>query len=268
MGISKNTKKIGKKSDLPSTREELRASEERLKKLLAANEANAYEIGHLFDRIARSGLVRDLGFASLDAYGNARFAQGYRTLRRYRRVALAFPEATVIKHGTTKLDLGLTYLGAVGKRQKPAALLGLEILVPDDNRKTRRVPFATITYDELVRAVSAVSLIPHHDDPRLDQLAAEWQSTFQAAVAAPKGQFRHAPSVRVRPHPTRPGVVRVDVLGIDLDDVARVAKALVREGARAKEEAPPSSTTPKSIAIAGKERAKHGLAAPVHKTRH
>ncbi len=262
MGNPKTGKKSSTTNDLPSTREELRASEERLKKLLAANEANAYAIGQIFDRIARSGLYRELGFASLDSYANDRFAQGYRTLRRYRRVALAFPEATVMKHGTTKLDLGLTYLGAVGKRAKPASLLSLDIVVPEDNQRTRKVPFASITYDELVRAVSAVTLLPHHDDPRLDKLAAHWQVTFQTAVAAPKGDYRHAPSVRVRPHPKQPGVVRVDVLGIDLDDVARVAKALAREGARAKAEAPTAS-----LSVAN-ERAKTSSAASSHKTRH
>jgi len=265
MGTSKITKKIGKKTDLPSTRDELRASEERLKKLLASNEANAYASGHLFDEIARSGLYREVGFSSLDSYANARFTQGYRTLRRYRRVALAFAEATVVKHGATKLDLGLTYLGALGKRAKPAALLGMDIVVPDDNQRTRNVPFASITYDELMRAVSAVSLVPHHDDPRLDRLAAEWQTTFQTAVAAPKGECRHAPIVRVRLYPKQAGVVRVDVLGIDLDDVARVAKALAREGARAKDQAP---RAPAPTAIAAKDKAKRRVPATAHKTRH
>jgi hypothetical protein len=268
MGTTKTAKRTLQKERLPSTRKELRISEERLRKLLAANESNAYKIGHLFDQIARSGLYLEIGFASLDSYANARFTQGYRTLRRYRRVALAFAEATVIKHGITKLDLGLTYLGAVGKRAKPAALLGLDIRVPDDNQGTRNVPFSSITYDDLVRAVSAVSLLPHHDDPRLDKLAASWQATFQAAVAAPKGQFRHAPLVRVRPHAKRPGVVRVDVLGIDLDDVARVARALAREGVRAKDEAPESPSAETSALATTKARAKSTPAGPAHKTRH
>ena len=49
----------------------------------------------------------------------------------------------------------------------------------------------------------------------------------QAAVASPKGQHLHAPSVRAHPHPEHPKKVRYDIVGIDEDDLARVAKALL-----------------------------------------
>src|SRR5262245_236639 len=98
---------------LPSTAADRRALhriEKFLDEHLGRGEELAWTIGRRFDEIARRGLHHAAGFATLEEYGERRFPQGYRTLKRYRRVAIAFTRATVRKHGVSKLELALTYI--------------------------------------------------------------------------------------------------------------------------------------------------------------
>jgi hypothetical protein len=194
---------------------------------LRRSERGAWQVGKLVDEIATSGVHIEAGYASLDIYLDARFPQGFSTLRRYRRVANAFDEATVVKHGTSKLDAGLTYLDAIGKTD-PKALLQLDIKVPGDGvrRVNADVPFAKATNSEIQRAIVAAHAKPENAADEEHRVAREWQQSIQAAVAAPMGTFRHAPIVRVKPHPDKEGMSRIDVIGIDLDDLTRVGKAL------------------------------------------
>jgi hypothetical protein len=202
--------------------------EEKIEEHLRRNERGAWQVGRLVDQIATTDVHLDAGYPSLDIYIDERFQQGYSTLRRYRRVSVAFEEATVIKYGISKLDAGLTYLDAVGLKSNPKALLSLDIKVPTDGEKRtiRLVPFAKATNTQIQRAIVAAHADPENTDDHAIRLARQWQMSIQAAVAAPKGTFRHAPMVRVKPHPDKEGAARVDVIGIDLDDLTRVGKAL------------------------------------------
>jgi hypothetical protein len=237
-----------------SAAHELQAIEAKITALLRKNEKGAWQVGKLIDHIATSNLHIEAGFASLDIYLDDRFPQGYSTLRRFRRVSLAFDESTVVKHGTSKLEAGLTYLEAVAAGNAPRWLLGAQIKVPGDGAtKTETlVPFAKVTNAELQRAILAARAEPQNADDRASRLAREYQLSIQAAVAAPKGTFRHAPIVRVKPHPDKEGAARVDVIGIDLDDLPRVGKAL-----RDVDIDPPKSPLKKATALTNVARLRH-----------
>ncbi|MEI8255811.1 MAG: hypothetical protein WCJ30_09075, partial [Deltaproteobacteria bacterium] len=96
--------------------------EARLRKLLARGESVGYEIGLAFGEIARAMDYRDAGFATLEEYANARFPQGYTTLKRYRTVASVFAKRLVLKHGMTKLSLGLEYIALTPEHERPSDL--------------------------------------------------------------------------------------------------------------------------------------------------
>lgn len=194
--------------------------------MLHRAEALAWQIGHEVDRIATEGLHLAEGYASLDAYLDARFPQGKTQLRVYRRVALAFEEASAKKHGVSKLDAGLTYLDAIGKSAEPRSLLSLIIKVPTDGKRVEGIPFAKATYTDLQRAIAAARLRPEKHDAAAVRAAKRAEALLQLAVAAPAGTYRHAPRVRVRPNPNGKGGLRIDVMGIDGDDVKRIGEAL------------------------------------------
>ncbi len=122
---------------------ELHAIEEKITELLRKNEKGAWQVGKLIDQIATTNLHLEAGYASLDIYLDERFPQGYSTLRRFRRVYLAFDESTVVKHGTSKLEAGLTYLEAAAAGNPPRWVLGAQIKVPrrrrDEDRDARSV---------------------------------------------------------------------------------------------------------------------------------
>ncbi len=208
---------------------QLSVIEAKINEQLRRNERGAWQVGKLIDHIATTGLHLEAGYPSLDIYLDRHFPQGYSTLRRYRRIAGTFDEATVVKHGTSKLEAGLTYLEAVTpKDTDPRTLLSLDIKVPGDGarRVTTLIPFSKASNAEIQRAIAAARAEPENAADPEQRLAREWQIALQAAVAAPPGTFRHAPLVRVKPHPDKEGAARVDVIGIDLDDLTRVGKAL------------------------------------------
>jgi hypothetical protein len=208
---------------------QLSVIEAKITEQLRRNERGAWQVGKLIDQIATTALHIDAGYASLDIYLDQRFPQGYSTLRRYRRIAGTFDEPTVVKHGTSKLEAGLIYLEAAApKDTDPRTLLSLDIKVPGDGAKrvTTLIPFSKATNAEIQRAIAAARAEPENAADPQHRLAREWQIALQAAVAAPPGTFRHAPLVRVKPHPDKEGAARVDVIGIDLDDLTRVGKAL------------------------------------------
>ena len=238
--MGKSRVKAGAKK---AAQQELAIMETKIVEQLRRNERGAWQVGQLIDRIATTGVHLDAGFASLDTYLDERFPQGYSTLRRYRRVSIAYDEASVVRHGISKLDAGLSYLDAVGLSSDPNALLALDIKVPGDgvSRTDSLVPFSKATNSEIQRAIVAARAVPENADDQAQRLAREWQLSIQAAVAAPKGTFRHAPIVRVKPHPDKEGAARVDVIGIDLDDLTRVGKAL-RDLDTSSPKAPPKKT--------------------------
>ncbi len=205
---------------------ELAKIEDSITTMLHRAEALAWKIGGQVDRIATEGLHLAKGYASLDTYLDARFPQGKTQLRVYRRVAIAFEEANVKKHGVSKLDVGLRYLEAIGKSAEPRHLLTLNIKVPTDGKRFESIPFPRATYTELQRAVSAARLRPEPEDAATAKAAKRVEALLQLAVAAPTGTYRHAPRVRVRPNPNGKGGLRIDVLGIDGDDMKRIGDAL------------------------------------------
>jgi hypothetical protein len=70
-------------------------------------DANAWRIGRAVDKLISSQQHRDANYTTFEEYANARFSKyGYSTLRRYRRVAVTFPRATVRVHRVSKLELG------------------------------------------------------------------------------------------------------------------------------------------------------------------
>ena len=226
-----NVKEAKKKVDRDARAEmtELRKIEARIKSMLRRNEDNAWAIGHLVDRIATERLHHGAGFTTLDEYLTTRFTQGASTLRRYRRVAIAFERASVLRHGTERLEAGLTYLAATkGTAAPPRTLLSLLVHVPTDGRQgeTYEVPFKDASLNEIQRAIIAARARPEPKDAATQKLAKRMQEAVQAAVAAPEGSYFHAPQVRVTPHPEKKGAVRIDVMGIDADDLHRVGEAL------------------------------------------
>ena len=142
------------------------------------------------------------------------------------RVALAFDEQSVKRHGVSKLDVGLSYLDAVGQTKDPRSLLTLMIRVPTDRNREDLVPFARTTLTNLQRAVAAARARPEKEDGATLKAAKRMQSLLQLAVAAPTGTHRHAPTVRVKPNPNGKGDLRIDVLSIDGDDLGRIGEAL------------------------------------------
>jgi hypothetical protein len=193
-----------------------------LRELLRDGEHSAWRAGIEFDGLARSGL-HHLAFATLREYADARFVQGFRTLQRYRRVALAFTEEIVGAHGVAKLDAGLRYIVLTPEHEQPRDLLRLGIRVPGVGG-VQVVPFAKATVSDLERAIKALkSKDGAHDDAHHAR-AKQINAHVQAAVAAPRGSKHHAP--RTRTHVTDDKTFRIDVLAIDLDDLERVAGAL------------------------------------------
>src|SRR5262245_33176231 len=108
----------------PDEHRTLSKMEEDLTALLAKGEKLAWETGRAFDERARSKLYQHK-YASLVDYADARFAQGYTTLWRYRRVATRFEKDTVVKHGVSKLLLGLEYMEWTPEDERTDDLLSL-----------------------------------------------------------------------------------------------------------------------------------------------
>jgi hypothetical protein len=204
----------------------LARTEKTMRALLRQGERTAWTIGRIFDELARARLHRSAGFDSLARYADTRFVEGFRTLKRYRRVATAFAEATVERHGVTKLDLGLTYANVTGRHGGPADVLGLVIHVPaKGTEEARKVPFVRVTAGELARAVLHAKKIPEHADGFAGLCAKRRRVELQALVAAPPGS--HVPAPTVRSRTTHLGLVRFDLVGIDMDDLERVGRALI-----------------------------------------
>lgn len=176
----------------PATKSQLRrlsALEKRIRKRLRDGDANAWEIGKDFDRIAKRRLHRVTPERTLAAWADARYPNhGYRTLSRYRRIAKSFAKSTARRHGTTKLDLGLTYLDLTPANERPAELIRLEIEVPGKGF----IPFTEITVADLDRAVTAlrtrVSTPTPKPLPRGAARLAERLAHSLAAVHVAEGQ--------------------------------------------------------------------------------
>ena len=210
-----------------SERADLARLEARLRVLLARGEGSAWEVGRVFDDVASRGLHHAAGFATLAAYADARFAQGYTTLKRNRRVAMAFTKRTTVRHGVTKLHLGLLYIDATPEHERPAEIPRLEVRVPGRGGQVVAKPFADCSTHELERAIEAALAKPRETDDPATAKAKRVQADLQAAVAAPKGTHQHAPSVRAYPHPDHHGELQFDLRAVDLRDAPRVAKALL-----------------------------------------
>jgi hypothetical protein len=128
--------------------------ETQIRTKLRAADANAWDLGILYDRVAQSRLYRLTDHRTLTAWANATFPNhGHRTLQRYRRVAKSFRKSTVARFGFAKLELGLRYLDLTPANDRPAELARLEIPVPGKGR----IPFAKITHTDLDRAVAALT---------------------------------------------------------------------------------------------------------------
>jgi hypothetical protein len=203
--------------------DQLARLEARIHALLDKDEADAYDAGKHFDQIVRGMLYVEAGFPTAEAYADARFEQGYRTLRRYRRVANKFAKRVVVKHGTTKLDLALRYIEITPEDERPMDVLTMEFPTTR-GPSPKTVPFAKATQRDLERAIEIALAKPTAKDGPKEARAKALRDRFQRAVAAPKGVSRHAPLVRAHVnHGT--GKVRVDIVGIDEDDLVRVLRA-------------------------------------------
>jgi hypothetical protein len=192
---------------------------------LTKSEEDQWRAGRDFDRIATKGLHHAGGFATLEAYADARFKQGYSTLARYRLVSGIFSLATTRKHGMTRLALGLAYIGATPEHERPRDLLRLVVRVPDGARVVK-VPFAKASKAQLEKAVSHENGKPHAADDAVTKRAKRVVAKLQPLVAAPKGATHHAPKIRAYASPNERDKLRIDVVGIDEDDLARVLRAL------------------------------------------
>jgi hypothetical protein len=122
-------------------------------------------------------------------------------------------------------------IGLTPEHERPAEIPRLGIRVPYGSEFSI-VPFEKATTTDLERAIALASGKPTAHDDVHQKSAKKLSSVLQAIVAAPKGTRRHAPVVRV--HVTDDKHLRIDVIGIDQDDLARVARAL---GAHAKSSA-------------------------------
>lgn len=128
--------------------------ERRIEARLEAGEGAAWDVGMLFDGIARGALHHAAGYETLEAYADARFPRyGYRTLRRYRRVALAFTRGAVRKHGLLKLELGLRYIELTPASERAAEIPRLVVRVPANGL----IPFARASARQLEDAIDALS---------------------------------------------------------------------------------------------------------------
>lgn len=224
----------------PAERKKLDALETRIHAMLDRGEALAWDVGKAFDAIARGGMHLDAGYPTLEAYADDRFEEGYRTLKRDRRVALAFARRTVVKYGTTKLDLALTYMAATPEHERAAEIDRLAIRLPV-GKKLASVPFGKASVSQLEKAIKHRAALPTAHDDAKEARAKRRAHALQRAVAAPRGKHEHAPLVRA--HVTDDGHLRFDVVGIDESDLGRVARALLAQ-ARATEAR--SRTSPRS----------------------
>ena len=128
--------------------------ERRLDRGLEAGDRTAWDVGTLFDRIARESHYLASGHPTLEAYADDRFPEhGYRTLSRYRRIALAFTRSTTVRHGVLKLDLALRYIDLTPAPERPAEIPRLSIAVPGKGP----LPFARCTKRDLERAVQSLA---------------------------------------------------------------------------------------------------------------
>ena len=212
----------------PKDKHDLARVEARMHALLARGEATAWDVGKLIDEVAARGLHHAEKFTTLEQWADARFPQGWGTLKRYRRVAQAFTRATTKKHGTWKLALGLQYIEATPEHEKPGEIPRLLVRVPAKSGKAMElIPFVECKTKDLERAIEAALSKPDAYDDKAEANAKRARMEAQAAVAAPKGVHLHAPLVRAHPHPEHPELVRYDVVGIDESDLARVARALL-----------------------------------------
>ncbi len=208
-------------------RKALARIEARIKVLLGKKESMAWKIGRLLDEIVKKGLHHAAGARTLEEYCDEHFEQGYSTLQTYRSVATKFTQATVKKHGVTKLNLGVTYIGLTPEHEQPSDLPRMSIRVPTGRgNEIVEVPFAKVTASQLEAAIEHLRKKPSPKDDVLTAWAKRVGPVLQSALAAPKGTYRHAPRVRAYPHPNGQHAVRVDLLGVDLDDLPRIAKAL------------------------------------------
>lgn len=210
----------------PAERKKLDALEKRIHAMLDRGESLAWDVGKAFDEIARGGMHLDAGYPTLEAYADDRFEEGYRTLKRDRRVALAFAKRTVVKYGTTKLDLALTYMSATPEHERAAEVDRLEVAVPVGT-KLASVPFGKASVSQLEKAIKHATALPTAHDDAKQARAKRRAHALQRAVAAPKGTHSHAPLVRA--HVAEDGQLRFDVVGIDEADLARVARALLAQ---------------------------------------
>ena len=103
-------------------RKKLDSLEKRIHAMLDRGESLSWDVGKAFDEIARSGMHLDAGYPSLEAYADDRFEEGYRTLKRDRRVALAFSKRTVVKHGLRNALIPLTTVVGKSTVSSPAKL--------------------------------------------------------------------------------------------------------------------------------------------------
>ncbi len=208
----------------------LKRMETRIVALLDTSEGANYEAGKRFDAIARAMLYRDAGFETLEDYANARFNQGYRTLRRYRRVANAFAKRIVIAHGMTKLDLALRYIAITPEDERPMDVLSMQF--PTTHGKNPvTVRLAKASERDLETAIDIAQSKPTSHDTVKEARAKRIRDRFQRAVAAPKGKATHAPLVRAHVH-DETGKVRIDLVGIDEHDLVRVLRAALAEARR------------------------------------
>jgi hypothetical protein len=213
-----------------ATRDEaarLRDIEADITRDLRKGEKLAYANGRRVDDIMTNGLHHGAGFATLEAYLEKRFPQGARTLLRYRRVALKFEEATVHKHGATKLDLGLTYIGHTPEEEQARDIPMLLVRVPDAKTKViARVPFADCSTQSLERAIDAAKKKkPAPTDTPEEKRALKLAAELEKRTASPKGKRILAPRVRARA--TEGGEPRFDLLGVALSDIERVATEML-----------------------------------------
>ena len=132
------------------------------------------------------------------------------------------------KFGTTKLHLGLVYIGLTPEHETAQDIPSLSVRVPLGPKKVVEIPFAKVTTKQLELAIDILRRKPTPHDDELTSYAKSVHSVLQAEVAAPKGSHRHAPGVRAYPHPDGQRAVRFDLLGVDLDDIVRGARALVK----------------------------------------
>jgi hypothetical protein len=194
-------------------------------KLLTKGESSAYKAGLLFDRIAKGQAYRER-WGTLEAYAEAKFSQGFSTLKMYRRVAQAFSEKTVRKHGMVRLSAGLSYLDLLPIEHRAYDVLHLQIPVrAKEGKSVASVPFSKASLKQIERAIEDTQKHPAHDDHSASARLKRFCAELQQLVASPAGEHRHAPLARS--HFTDANTVRFDLIGIDLDDVARVGEALV-----------------------------------------